>query len=66
MSLIVLLFLFSGCAALNPRAKADYTVEVADMDFAFVKGGIFQMGSSESPREQPIHSVAIQDLCWHV
>lgn len=58
----ICLFLFTGCAAIQPKAKADYTVDVAGMDFAFVKGGTFQMGSNQNSDEQPVHSVNIDDL----
>jgi formylglycine-generating enzyme required for sulfatase activity len=58
--MFIILLMLTGCALFGPRP--DYTVEVADMDFVFVKGGAFQMGSSDRPDEQPIHSVTIQDL----
>lgn len=54
------LFLLCGCALFAPRP--DYTVESAKMDFVFVKGGTFQMGSSDTPDEQPIHTVTVPDL----
>jgi formylglycine-generating enzyme required for sulfatase activity len=58
---LVVLFL-SGCAGMMERAKPDYTVAGTDMDFVFVKGGTFEMGSTERPDEQPVHSVAVDDL----
>lgn len=60
--LIFIILFLSGCTALNPHAKADYTVGIADMDFVFVKGGTFQMGSSSHSSEQPVHSVTVPDL----
>lgn len=32
------------------------------MDFAFVKGGSFQMGSDQKSDEQPVHTVTVDDL----
>ncbi|GAB6082831.1 formylglycine-generating enzyme family protein [Desulfuromonas carbonis] len=32
------------------------------MDFVFVKGGSFQMGSDQKPDEQPVHDVKVDDL----
>lgn len=53
--------LISGCALLNPQAKPDYTVDVADMNFVFVDGGVFKMGASSggNNRELPAHDVEL-------
>lgn len=59
---IVSIFVFTGCAMISPMAKVDYTVETAGMDFVYVKGGTFQMGSTDRPHEQPVHNVTIQKL----
>ncbi len=60
--LVVTLFVMTSCAVLQPPAKADYTVDVVNMQFVKIKGGSFQMGSTVLPDEQPIHSVTVDDL----
>lgn len=60
--LIVTLTFLSGCAVLNLRAKADYTVEIANMDFIYIEGGSFQMGSTKRRDERPVHTVTIQNI----
>lgn len=59
--IIIAMLLISGCSIFQPQAKPDYTVTAADMDFVFVKGGTFKMGTSRAT-EKPIHDVTISDL----
>jgi formylglycine-generating enzyme required for sulfatase activity len=62
MILVLASYLLSGCAGLKSQPRADYTAEITDMDFVFVKGGSFQMGSMERPDERPVHTVTVGDL----
>lgn len=56
--LLSLLLTLPGCMAPKP----DYTAKPVNMDFVFVKGGTYQMGSLNYSREQPVHQVTIGDL----
>lgn len=64
-SFLLILFLILGpfgCAPPVTVATPDLIEPVSGMEFAFVKGGTFKMGSNVSPEEKPIHSVMVQDL----
>lgn len=54
--------LFNGCAGLGMKAKPDYTVDSVDMDFVYVKGGSYQMGSSALLADQPVQTITVDDL----
>jgi formylglycine-generating enzyme required for sulfatase activity len=62
LTLALSVLLVTGCASIQPKVKADYSVDLAGMEFVFVKGGTYQMGSDQKPDEQPVHTVTIDDL----
>ncbi len=62
LTLALSVLLVSGCASIQPKAKANYSVDLAGMDFVFIKGGTYQMGSDQKSDEQPVHEVTVEDL----
>jgi formylglycine-generating enzyme required for sulfatase activity len=55
-----------GCAGMmgSPTATPDYVEPVSAMEFVFIKGGSFQMGTPHSSGglESPVHTVALKDF----
>ena len=56
--------LLSGCATMMGKPTPDYIEPSTGMEFAFVKGGSYQMGDATDgkPRENPVHTVTLTDF----
>jgi formylglycine-generating enzyme required for sulfatase activity len=47
---------------ISAKKPTDTVTTVGGMDFIFVKGGTFQMGSNSGYNEKPVHSVTVSDF----
>jgi len=56
--------LLSGCATMMSKPTPDYIEPFTSMEFAFVKGGSYQMGDASDGklRENPVHTVTLADF----
>ncbi len=56
------LALLSGCAPKSLVKNPDLIEPISGMEFVFVKGGSFKMGSTAHKSEQPVHEVNVGDM----